>query len=150
MAFLFDPCVVVKGLLLKDVAMKPSKQRPLLLPLVDSLNCVRRVLFKAEDLRRDYVVCNIIAMLHEVLLNAQLPFLLRFQSGLGKRPPSRNSQLKHMIVNDIRTVEVHVMNHSIRIHWTQPFTAKKIPIDLKKRPHHGKEGHSANSQAIGP
>jgi hypothetical protein len=26
-----------------------------------------------------------------------------------------------------------------KIHWTQPFTAKKIPIDLKKRPHHGKE-----------
>ncbi len=60
----------IVGVKLGEVAVASSQVRPVIIPFVDVHGRQRRVMYKAENLRRDFVVCTGAALLQDIIADA--------------------------------------------------------------------------------
>ena len=68
--FFFDPQRAgadIVGVKLGDIVVASSQARPVIIPFMDMHGKVRRVMYKAENLRKDFVVCTGAAVLQDLI-----------------------------------------------------------------------------------
>lgn len=66
--FLFDMTTTIKAVRVSGIHIMGSNTHPLKVPLIDTNNVEHIVLFKHDDVRKDFVVCNIISSLERLFM----------------------------------------------------------------------------------